>query len=782
MSFLNYEQIEDVESKLIFDEQELTKIYKLKKDKYETKTIVNTELTNHLNENWEIAKEFVNKTRIKKEKTHLKQFKDEIWCQFYELGYKILNYDYNFDLPYEKQSNDTKHIDIIAINDETIFLIECKSSEKSKKAPCFKDEFELIRLKIDGLKKSLHQIFGVERKIKYIFATKNLRVDSEDDELLYLKNANIFYYNNNTYEYINSLIKHYKGAALYQFLGLIFKNDLINNTKIEIPAVQGWMGKKKYYMFSIEPELLLKIGFILHRTKANDIEFPTYQRLLVPTRLKGISDFIKEGGYFPNSIIINFDDKKNKILFQSSSPVSKTKARVGILKIPNAYAIAYIIDGQHRLYGYANTNFKDTNTIPVVALTNLSSEEQLSIFMDINENQKAVKPSLKLDLEEYLYWESDRADSRLKALRSSIIKRLSNDINSPLYNKISVGEDTALLSFKPFSTGLLKSGLLPSVKGNKYDESTIQSSLYDINNNEHIKEMEQSRKKIVSLINKCYEFVEENYPQIYEKEKYFIMSNRGTFAFISLIGSINNYLTKKEELNYNTSTDKRFECIKIYLQALLQGIDELSEEEKKIQLTLLGAGADIKWLRLFQLIINKKFKDYEPIELIDWKERQDEALQSKGRTFGIDIEKYMKKETLLKLEKLYNDKWELEIGSIKRECVNRALQEDERNHKEELEMEETDWKEMFNINDYKTIIEKHWSKKPENDNNFITFEKEFSIDIGNGFNSKAEKLKWISRFNSYRNLWAHEGSKNKRLNKEEVHFLEQIYNHFYPNK
>ena len=43
---------------------------------------------------------------------------------------------------------------------------------------------------------------------------------------------------------------------------------------------------------------------------------PTYQRLLIPSRLKGITKFIDDGGYFPNSIIINFgaanDDLKVK--------------------------------------------------------------------------------------------------------------------------------------------------------------------------------------------------------------------------------------------------------------------------------------------------------------------------------------------------------------------------------------------------------------------------------------------------------------------------------------
>src|SRR5690606_9468959 len=218
---------------------------------------------------------------------------------------------------------------------------------------------------------------------------------SDSIHLERLEKSNAFYYNNNTYEYVNSLIKNYKSAAHYQFLGMIFKNELINNNKIEIPAVKGKMGKKEYFMFSIEPSLLLKMGFILHRTRANESEFPTYQRLLVPNRLKGITKFIDDGGYFPNSIILNFNTKKHKLIFESNSKENDSNSCSGTLKIPNSYGIAYIIDGQHRIYGYANSAYKQNNTIPVVAFRDLDTMEQLEMFMDINENQKAVSPSLK---------------------------------------------------------------------------------------------------------------------------------------------------------------------------------------------------------------------------------------------------------------------------------------------------------------------------------------------------------------------------------------------------
>lgn len=779
MAFLEQFQIDAIKGKIIDDLSNLGKTYKSKKGEYQLISVDHSRVEDYIKQGWEeYTKPLKTKTLLRKIKSHSKQFEDDIWCQFYELGFRKMNYDENLILPFSKNVEDLKQIDVVAINEETIFLIECKSSESFKKAPSFKDEFDLLSLRLDGFKKSLRQIYGNHYKVKFIFATRNLRFDLESVDLMRLKSLNSFFYDNNTYNYINNLIKNYKAASLYQFLGLIFKNELINLDKIEIPAVKGMMGNKKYYMFSIEPHLLLKMGFILHRTKANVNEFPTYQRLLVPSRLKGITKFIDDGGYFPNSIIVNFNSSKHKIQFESSSKLGDSNSSFGTLKIPNSYGIAYIIDGQHRVYGYAGSKFSKNNTIPVVAFDGLETIEQLEIFMDINQNQKAVSPSLRLDLEEDLYWESERADSRIKALRSSIIKQLCNSESSPLFNKISVGEDKAILTFKPFTAAIANSNLLPSAQGNKYNEASLIGNLYDTNNHDHNQEMIKAKKKIVEFIILSYDYVEQEYPNIYNREKYFILSNRGTFAFISLIGDLNKFETQKGTLNKQLNSLDRFAIIKPYIKALLDGLSKLTKEEEDNQLSLLGAGADTKWLRFFQSIVNSMYPDYNPSELIDWRERQNEEYQTDGRKYVKEIERFMKKTILKNLKTLFGDNWELEIETIQSACILRANAENKKNYKDGLS-KRVEWTEMFGISDYNKIIEDYWSKRPENnDNDYITFEKTFSIDIGIGKNKK-EVLKWISYFNSYRNQLAHEGSKEKGINKKEVDFLEKIHNHFY---
>ncbi len=782
MAFVSDVKINELKQKLARDESELKSLYKAKKNKYYEKNVLHNQVEEYIKDGWETSKEQKTKTTIRKLKSHNKKFEDDIWCQFYELGYRVLNRDETFSLPFGIEKEETQQIDVIAADNETVFLIECKSSNVFKKAPSYKDKFELLKSQTDGFRKAIYELFGKDKKIKYIFATRNMRLDSDSEDAQRLIKANILHYSDKIYDYVDSLIEKYKKAARYQFLGLMFKNEKINDQNILLPAIEGKMGGKTYYMFSIEPHLLLKIGFVLHRAKINEEEMPTYQRLLIPNRLKNITKFIDQGGYFPNSLVINFGASK-KINFEPAGirSDSDSYSRAGILKIPNEYSIAYIIDGQHRLYGYADSKFKDTNTIPVVAMFGLDNTKQLDIFMDINENQKAISPSLRSTLEEDLYWYSDRADSRLKALRSSIIRELSENNDSPLKNKITIGEDKAFLTSPPFGDSLSKCGLLPKAKGNQYlPESTI-FSLYDVNNHDHNSEMIKTKKKIVKLLIECYSLAGEYFKENLFDSNSLIVTNRGTHPFIMLIGDLVRHLINQGSVSNQSSIDTIFDGIDKYLRCLLEKLVGLSEDEKAKYLGMLGAGVETKWLRFFQSVIHGCFSEYYPEDLVDWQQRQDEALQDEGRKYGEKIESFMKKTILDNLKILFGNEWEFEIGKIARECQNRASLEDEKNYKEGLKKEKTDWTEMFNINDYKEIIEKHWSKKADGNLDFKTFEDIFSIDMDFGFNSKTEKIKWISHFNSYRNLWAHAGTKEKRLNKQEVEFLEKIYKHFYPS-
>ena len=142
------------------------------------------------------------KTKLRKAKSHNDKFEDDVWCQLYDLGFRHLNFTNDFNLPFGKEPLEKKQIDVIAVYEDCILLVECKSSQKHAKAPCFKTEFEGLPLRLYGFKKALEELFGKDKKVKYIFATRNLKLDRTSADVKRLLSTNSFFYSDNTYEYI----------------------------------------------------------------------------------------------------------------------------------------------------------------------------------------------------------------------------------------------------------------------------------------------------------------------------------------------------------------------------------------------------------------------------------------------------------------------------------------------------------------------------------------------------------------------------------------------------
>ena len=776
MTSLTISQIQTIKEHMTDDESILAKKFKAKKTPYDTQSILLNELEAYLSKGWEEVSRSKYKAKIQRLKPAGRRFEDDIWCMFYNLGFRHLNYDEKLEVPWGDNPEDKHQLDVVAIGDEAIFVVECKATENIRPAS-FKKEIDDMRLYKDGVMKALRQIYGENKKVKFIFATRNYTFSEGCEDEKRLAENRIFQFTDNTYDYINSLIKAYRTTVIYQFYGLMFRHERINNVKIRIPALKGTMGGHTYYMLSMEPATLLKIGFVLHRTRANtQITMPTYQRLLVPSRLKGIGEFIdKKKGYFPNSVIINFDnsERKNRIQFDLASGGSDdTRTKLGYLTIPNAYCIAYIIDGQHRVYGYAGSKYKDTNTIPVVAFDGLPSDEQLRIFMDINEHQKAVSPSLRLDLNEDLNWDSPYLNSRLKALRSSIIKQLGRDNSSVLARKIAIGEDTAKLQLKPFDTALSKSSLLPKATTKEFTEHT-DVCLYNTNCVEHSKAMLEAQKRIANLIKECYAYV--YYKMIAEhKDEYetFIECNRGTYAFVSLIASLNEHLIHSGILSQKSSTKEQVDSMAPYFNALINYLCNMPIDEQSQIRFIKGQGADTLWLRMYQNAIHKQMPEYNPCGLETWLETQDKDLQEAGKECGRQIEKSIKDIILRKLNELYGDMWESKVKKIMGKCLQRMDDNDD--------IDNQDWTDLMTLQDYKEIIESNWSIQKEGDESFVTFEAEFSIQVSDSFRTKTDKLKWINDLISFSKAWT--TTKGRSLSLAEVNEMRSILQSLVPTE
>ena len=156
--------------------------------------------------------------------------------------------------------------------------------------------------------------------------------------------------------------------------------------------------------------------------------------MVKPSR-KQVEDYVKNGGFFPNSLIISINEDIEYEKVNDIDPFTE----MGTLTLPNKYASAFIIDGQHRLYGYANLDEYD-DVIPVTAFTDLDAESQVKLFIDINSKQKPVSPSLLLDLRSDLWWGSNNVNEAISALRTRLITNLGSARSSALQHRIKIGQ------------------------------------------------------------------------------------------------------------------------------------------------------------------------------------------------------------------------------------------------------------------------------------------------------------------------------------------------------
>lgn len=759
MATLTEFQIEKIKEHMLHEEDALKLKYKAKHSQFDTKKVLHSEVESYENQGWSAGVPMKTKTPISRPKEHSRQFEDDIWCMFYNLGFRILNADNNLVVQWGNNEGEKKQLDIVAVGEDAIFVVECKAAEKPRKQSFQLPLTEMSKYK-NGIAESLRQIYGKNKRVKFIFATRNYQFLDDNEDLARMKNYDIYHLDDNAYNYICNLINSYQTSVIYQFYGLMFKDELIGEKRITIPALKGKMGGREYYLFSIEPSTLLKIGFVLHRTKVNDSVAPTYQRLLIPKRLKGITKFIDNGGYFPNSIIIDFSntESKKQVTFDPIHKEEASEAEFGLLNIPNAYGIAYIIDGQHRVYGYANSSMKDKHTIPVVAFVDMDFEEQLKIFMEINENQKAVSKNLRIDLEQDLFWTSERLDSRMKALRSATIKELCHHPGTVLYNKISIGEDDSVLSAINFEHAFIQSDLIPKAKNTRWVGDT-SVSLYDVNETNIEKAMEEAKKRIAQFILHCYE--EAALQMTEETKEEFLLSNRASFAFVALMGALHTHLIRCGKLSATSTGKDRNDKILPYINVLANGLNELSVEESTYLRGIQGQGAEKKWLLSYQNIINRFDSDYYPEELKEWREMRDQDLQANGDKLKNEIKTQLRQVVFSMLELVYGSKWENNVMKLKHDCEGKIL--DSYGDNDDFSAEDYDWKDWLEISDYKGIIEKNYADD--------RFAHVFSINIGLPFKSKKDKLYWLTLIETPK------GKKKNALTKSDVNRLELIRCH-----
>ena len=749
--------------KLIY-EDEIPKVKSARNVPYMIKTIFASSLEDERSEGWEPLSHMKDskKLKVKKDKPQDEIFEDTIWVLLANLGFTTMNRDRHFTMSYGDSNSQTQQIDVFAVDKETILFVECKSA-LSLTTSNFKNTIEAYGEKMRGLQAEATKKFP-NRKCKFIFATNNYILSHNDEERL--KSYNFVHFNENTIAYYQQLVKHLGSCARYQLLGNLFAHTDIKGMENQIPAIRGKMGGHTYYSFSIEPEKLLKIGYVLHRSEANSNLMPTYQRLIKKSRLTAIRKFInEEHGYFPNSIIISIESKRALQFDRSEKQVAGAVADLGILHLPKKYRSAYIIDGQHRLYGYSDSPYASSNSIPVVAFENLDKNEQVRLFMEINENQKSVSKKLRNILNADMLWDSPKESERRDALRLKIAQDLGEKSTSPLYGRINIDEDQGS-EIKCVTIECIRIAINVGNFLSKFDKHNIltQNGIFDLGQND------ATLKHLYGFLEKCLDYVKTCSAEEWEKgssKNGILTINNGIGGLIRTINDIANFLIDNQKINPMLDTVEHMATeAKYYLDPVCRFINQINEETRNDIKKSYGGNGPVHCWRYFQRAIHDDRPEFNPNGMEKyWEDHGKEYNSDSIRMLPI-IEKTVKNLVREKLEETYDSKW---IKEIPQPVYTEAhLQES----KERYETgEEQDWWDFVSLLGIKSIITygKNWSN---------IFSDIFTLD-SQKVGDKEVKTEWLAILCKLQSKVA---KANFTVAKSEYQLLCEVYEKFVENE
>jgi DNA sulfur modification protein DndB len=731
----------------LIEKDEIKKTSVSKKKEIHEQSIPKGQEQYYMNKGWEIERENKTTLRIKKIKSHDEAFEDITWYALSRMGFDLMNSNRNFRIPV---ADDTVvnpfQIDIFAADENVVIVVECKSSENPERRSMKNDIVKIIGIK-ENATKQIKKYISRDVKVGFVLATNNITMSKEDLE--YAKSNNICIINEYDLEYYESLTDNLGKASKYQFLSDVFENREIPNLQIEIPAIRGRMGGDVFYSFVIEPSKLLPIAYVSHRTKNAKNNDKAYQRMIKKKRLEAITEYInKNNGLFPNSIILNIHSGKNLMEFKPTSKgATETSASLGHLSLPNRFKSAWVIDGQHRLYGFANTDVASKVTIPVIAFENLKIERQAEMFININSKQVKVPTNLLEELHADLHWNSNNEEERMAALISKIVIDLSREKTSPLFNMVKFADDRGHekpVTITSLTAALKKTKLLGTVEKG----GLIKGPL-------HGGDMEGSLDRATYVLSEFFSLfakkAKENW-NLGSKEGGYLCTSNAVTSEIIVMAEIMKHIHKTQGIHpAELKKEDISEQILIYAEPIASFFATAGPGIIKDYRRQLGGQGQQDSAYAMMKIIKDVHNEFTPIGLEKYLKDRESKWNEKATIIVKDIQMLISKNIMSSLKKNFGDQWWRQgVPEEIRTAAASAREKDEN---------PSDLETYFVLIDYRKIIAKNWEM--------------FKEKYGFGKSSKKDdKLSWFQDLNTIRNKVSH--PERGLVTEEEYKFLTKI--------
>lgn len=487
---------------------------------------------------------------------------------FENLGFTILDSNYSTAGP-----------DITVVDPEDLskgrIIIQCKNSKNDEST--FRNLDKHLneysgRLKTNNAKTAII-VVGNQNLPKKIPGEKE-ELDTEE----VLRRYGVAVWTNETLDYYEELIEKISRFARYQVLSdLGMKSNF--DKEIEVDSIKIIQNGYTMYAASISPDWLLKTVSVVRRIRAADGP-KGYQRLLEKNRIansdnpSSISNYIDSNSnwLFPNAIVLasslSFD------LVQNSAK----------LRLKSSYGQFWVIDGQHRLFAFANAEArkKDNKLFCVIIdAKSLGNEQEAErelaqIFVTLNGRGKRVPKALLYELYQLLGSDDNP--------QLEIILTLANDefFTDCIRGYSDRGGSINLVSFADAKgTDLIYKHFENKYENKSRDYFITKSAEYILN----------SFKQIAEIFPTEWE----------DADNYFLKTDRGIRGMLILLDKI---ISK-----HGTDQNEVYKVIQVLKE---QNFDFSSSTAKGLY---LGAGGPDKLAEAFSKHITRKLKDFEPVFL-----------------------------------------------------------------------------------------------------------------------------------------------------------------------
>lgn len=294
---------------LVSDKIDRISEYKKRKPRLLQRRIDVNELPSLLEIGWSEKRKLpTGKIVVEKLKSHDEVLENRFWSVLYQFGFGELNESRHFQIlivdadrhPVKKQ------IDVYGKIGNIVVVADCKSCAKKQPRSLLKDIGEFASLQ-RPIANTLRKYYGNDAKLKIIWLLVTGNVIWSQSDRTRAAGQNIQVIEERELRYFEEIAKSVGPAAKYQFLGEFLSNQKIPElANYKVPAIKTKLGGNSAYYFLAPPARILPIAFVNHRSLRDLEGAPAYQRVLKRSRLREIGQYLDNGGFFPNSILVNF--------------------------------------------------------------------------------------------------------------------------------------------------------------------------------------------------------------------------------------------------------------------------------------------------------------------------------------------------------------------------------------------------------------------------------------------------------------------------------------------